>query len=162
MSDSKWKWDRRFLRLAAEVASWSKDPSSQTGAVVVDYCHRVKTMGFNGFPRGIEDDERLDDRETKYEIVLHAETNALLFSSTDELVGGTIYLYPWMCCSRCASMIIQVGIDRVVSLEPSADALSRWGKNWELAKSLLAEAHVILDIFPAGYVPAAFFWAKGV
>ena len=72
------KWDERYLSLAAEVATWSKDPSTQVGAVTVGSKKEVLSQGFNGFPRGIHDtDERYNDRETKYKFVVHAEMNAI-------------------------------------------------------------------------------------
>ncbi|MBT6879060.1 MAG: hypothetical protein HOA22_05955, partial [Gammaproteobacteria bacterium] len=105
MVDELNKWDLRFLGLAAHVAQWSKDPSTQVGSVVASD-KRVVSLGFNGFPQGLSDDHRLHDRETKYSLVLHAEENALLFSGAD-LRGNTIYVYPLPPCSRCAVKIIQ-------------------------------------------------------
>ena len=70
-------WDKRFLDMARLVAAWSKDPSTQVGAVVVDPDYRVRGMGYNGFPAGIKDDERLHDRPAKHKLVVHAETNAI-------------------------------------------------------------------------------------
>src|SRR3989344_2191240 len=75
------KWDRRFLALAEHVAQWSKDPSTKTGAVIVDPNNRVVSLGYNGFPRGVNDlPERLSNRELKYKIIVHCERNALLFA----------------------------------------------------------------------------------
>ena len=63
------KWDDRFLKLAELVSTWSKDPSSKVGAVIVDDKNRVISLGFNGLPRGVEDTkERLNTRELKYDI----------------------------------------------------------------------------------------------
>ena len=63
MSD---KWDRRFLDLAAHIATWSKDPSTKVGCVVVGSDREIRSTGFNGFPRGISDDaDRLQDRSKK-------------------------------------------------------------------------------------------------
>ena len=47
------KWDRRFLKIAREGATWSKDPSTQVGAVIVDQDQRVVSLGYNGPPRGV-------------------------------------------------------------------------------------------------------------
>ena len=49
------KWDMRFLELAALVATWSKDPSTQVGAVIVDSAKRIVSVGFNGAPRGVQE-----------------------------------------------------------------------------------------------------------
>lgn len=135
------KWDSRFLGLAAHVATWSLDPSTKTGAVVVDAAHRVVSLGFNGFPHGIADDERLLDRETKYEIILHCEINAILFAN-QSLIGCTLYAYPFLPCSRCASVIIQERIARVVAPKLNSQQEERWGKSLALSRELFAEAGV--------------------
>jgi len=72
------KWDRRFLEMARLVSSWSKDPSTKVGSVVVRPDKTVASVGFNGFPRGVADTEaRLCDRGEKLDLIVHAEINAL-------------------------------------------------------------------------------------
>lgn len=82
-------WDKRFLQLAKLVSSWSKDPSTQTGAVIVDDKRRIVSLGFNSFPRRIADDVRLDDRALKYECIVHCEINALVFAQ-QSVAGCTL------------------------------------------------------------------------
>jgi dCMP deaminase len=132
------KWDKRFLDLSELVSGWSKDPSTKVGAVVVDGDRRVISLGYNGFPRGVKDDDRLQDRESKYKIITHAEANALLFAS-ESLKGYTIYTYPFMPCSRCSGLIIQAGIKRVVSF---VNSNSRWQKDFTISRKILCEAGV--------------------
>lgn len=129
-------WNLRFLALADHVAQWSKDPSTKVGAVIVRPNLTVCSMGYNGLPRKIKDDERLNDRAVKYEIVVHAEDNALLMTRED-LSGYYIYttLPP---CSRCAARIIQSGIVAVYSYEPP----EHWRENCRLADELLREARM--------------------
>ena len=135
------KWDERFLDLAKLCGSWSKDPSTQVGAVIVDGNNRIVSIGFNGFPQGVEDsEERLVDRETKYDIIVHAEANALMFANKS-VEGCTLYTWPFQPCSRCAGLIIQSGITRVVSVVHSDD---RWKKNFEISCQLLKEAGITL------------------
>jgi dCMP deaminase len=101
-------------------------------------------MGYNGFPVGINDDHyRLNDRTTKYKIILHAESNALLFANTN-LVGTTLYTYPFMPCPRCAGMIIQAGISQVVSYNSIPD---RWMEDFQISKELFDEARVSLKLY---------------
>lgn len=138
------KWDERFLRLAEQVSSWSKDPSTQTGAVIVDKSIRVVSLGFNGFPTGISDDDRLNNRDEKYPIIIHAEINAQLFANRN-LEGCTIYTYPFQPCARCASVLIQAGINRVVSPEYIPE---RWEGDCKRAASLLLEGGAELDLIP--------------
>jgi dCMP deaminase len=116
------KWDRRFLELAKHISTWSKDPSSQVGAVVVDRKRRVVGMGYNGFPRGVTDDPvLLNDRKQKYPRVVHAEVNAMLIAG-EHCEGSTIYVYPSFAipniCSTCCGIAAQSGIEEVVGYEP--------------------------------------------
>lgn len=136
------KWDLRFLELAKLVGSWSKDPSTKVGAVIVDSDNRIVSTGYNGFPRGIEDcEKKLVDREQKYAIIVHAEMNALAFANKS-VKGCTLYTWPFQPCSRCAGPIIQSGIKRVVSFVNSD---KRWEKNFTLASQLFHEAGIILE-----------------
>jgi dCMP deaminase len=141
------KWDNRYLALAKEVASWSKDPSTQVGAVTVGAKKEVLSQGFNGFPRGIEDTpERYNHRETKYKFVVHAEMNAIYnatYSGTS-LDGATLYIYGLPICSECAKGIIQVGIKKVV-IEKSKE-LDNWNESLRLSKEMFSEANVEMII----------------
>ncbi|MEC8351943.1 MAG: CMP deaminase, partial [Candidatus Thermoplasmatota archaeon] len=75
------KWDIRFLKLATHISEWSKDPSTKVGCVVVGPDREIRSTGFNGFPRGIQDsDDRLTNRDLKYPLICHAEENAIMRS----------------------------------------------------------------------------------
>ncbi|BBB23876.1 dCMP deaminase [Isorropodon fossajaponicum endosymbiont JTNG4] len=141
------KWDERYLSLAKEVSTWSKDPSTQVGAITVGRKKEVLSQGFNGFPRGIHDtDERYNHRETKYQFVVHAEMNAIYnatYSGTS-LDGATLYVYGLPICSECAKGIIQVGIKRVV-IEKSKE-LDNWNQSVGLSQEMFIEAGVELVI----------------
>lgn len=139
------KWDQRFMRLAAEVASWSKDPSTKVGAVLVDDDRRVIGLGFNGFPRGVCDHpERLADRPTKYLMVQHAEANAIL-NAVASVKGSTAYVthHP---CSSCAGILIQAGVIRVVTRAPSAGFADRFAASFAASRIMFEEADVFLDL----------------
>lgn len=136
------KWDERFLEMCRLVATWSKDPSTKCGAVIVRADNTVVSLGYNGFPQGIADtDERLQDRQLKYEMIVHAEMNAVLFAP-ESVARCTLYVTPYPPCARCAVHIIQAKICRVVCPEPAADKLERWGASFKLTQSLFAEAGV--------------------
>ena len=136
-------WDNRFLDMAKLVSTWSKDPSTKVGAVIVDPSNRLISVGYNGFPKGVTDDERLFDRDKKYDIIVHAEVNAILFSNKT-LEGCTMYTSPFQPCPRCAGLIIQSGIRRVVSI---VNSNPRWVEDFSTAKQLLLEAKIRLDIY---------------
>lgn len=135
-------WDERFLGLAEHVAAWSKDPSTKVGAVIADPMHRVVSLGFNGFPVGIEDDERLHDREEKYKLIVHGEINAILFAGRP-VVGCTLYTVPFMPCCRCAGQVIQAGITRVVAPRVYNE---RWENDFAVTERMFREAGVTLEL----------------
>jgi dCMP deaminase len=141
-------WDKRFLDLAELVSSWSKDPSTKVGAVIVDDQNVIVSVGFNGFPKGVKDDDRLNHRDSKYQIIVHAENNALMFAKRP-LDGCTIYTYPFMPCPRCAGMIIQSGIKRIVTYENTISR-HRWDIDFAISRELFHEAKIILEECPSG------------
>ncbi len=134
------KWDTRFLGLAAHISGWSKDPSSQVGAVITEG-NRIVSLGYNGFAAGVEDsNERLVDRQCKLNLTIHAEENAMIFAKRD-LRGCTVFVtHPP--CPRCASKLIQEEIGRIVHIAPSKDFLSRWAEDLELSREMYREAGV--------------------
>lgn len=135
------KWDRRFIELAKHISSWSKDPSTQAGAVITDTKRRVISMGYNGLAQGVEDlHERLHNRDIKYKMFVHAERNAIIFAH-QSLENCTLYVWPFMTCGACAAMVIQTGIKRVVA--PYSEN-ERWVHEFELAKAQFKEAGVEL------------------
>lgn len=136
------KWDVRFLELAEFIGTWSKDTSTRVGAVIVDRERRIAGVGFNGFARGCSDAPELyEDRETKLRRVVHAEVNAVLFAGRS-VRGCTIFTHPFPPCSRCAAMLIQAGIARVVAPAPTPELKARWGADLEEAARMFAEAEV--------------------
>lgn len=139
--DTDKKWHYRFLELAETVADWSKDPSTKVGSVIVDSKRRVIGLGYNGFPRGIEDlQERYKDRDIKYLFVCHAERNAL-DNAPGSVEGSTLYatLFP---CNECCKSIIQRGITKVVTFVPSSS--KRLLHNHDISYIMLREAGVEL------------------
>lgn len=142
LSPNLTKWDLRFLKIAHEVCTWSKDPSTKCGCVLVKD-RRVIATGYNGFPANISDTfERYNNREFKLAVVVHAEKNALFNAakngSTTE--GCTAYI-TWPPCCQCASALIQAGVTLVVCPNPNT-APTRWVENFLLANELLFEAGV--------------------
>jgi len=137
------KWHRRFIALAEHVATWSKDPSTQVGCILVDDHRRVVGMGYNGFPRGVSDErERYEDRPTKYLMVQHAEANAIL-NAVGKTEGSTAYVthHP---CSTCAGLLIQAGVRAVITRKPSDGLQERFGTSFAASAIMFREAKVSL------------------
>ena len=137
------KWDKRFMRLAREISTWSKDPSSKIGAVIVNEDRYILSTGYNGFPRGVNDtEERLNDREQKYPRIVHAETNALMNALYNGVCvkGATIYVYGLPICPDCTKLIIQSGIKRVVLSPDPYVNITNWTDKWnDLSKPMFKE-----------------------
>jgi dCMP deaminase len=116
-------WDDYFMSVAFLSSMRSKDPNTQVGACIVNGEKRIVGIGYNGFPRGCDDDELPwarhsesgNELETKYPYVCHAEVNAILNKNSADVQGCSLYvgLFP---CNECAKMIIQSGIREVVFL----------------------------------------------
>ena len=140
-------WDKRFLGLAENVSTWSKDPSTQVGACITDNKNRVVSVGYNGFARGVNDNEDyLNDRAKKLQRTIHAEPNAILFAQRD-LTDHTLYVHPFPPCVNCAALIVQSGITKVVAPDASAELKERWADSMAAAEELFKEAGVELFIY---------------
>lgn len=141
------KWDKRFMRLAREVASWSKDRSTKVGCVVIEPGTRaIVSVGYNGIPRGVDDDdEKRHQRPTKYFWFEHAERNAVFNAAMrgTTLRGCTIYvtMYP---CADCARAIIQSGISKLVCPAPDFEVRGDWADSWRIASKMFGEAKVFV------------------
>ena len=135
------KWYKRFLTVADLVATWSKDPSTKVGAVIVKNRHIIAT-GYNGFPAGIADDERLTDRDKKYPLIIHAEMNAVLQAGCDAW-GASLYLsgFNGSPCRNCAKHLIAAGIVQIVHWKGPVER-KEWLEELNLAKKFFEEAGV--------------------
>ena len=147
-------WDKRYLGLAKEISTWSKDPSSQIGAVAIGSKGQVLAQGYNGFPRGIDDVEhRYNNKETKYKYVVHAEQNVIYNATYNgvSLDGATLYVWGLPVCSECAKGVVQVGIKRVIM--PVADYPATWLESFEQTSDMFGEAGVEYEFIECDYEP---------
>lgn len=137
------KWDARYLRLAYEVASWSKD-TTKVGAYVVAPGRKPKSHGYNGIPRGLNDEvPHRRERPTKYYYMEHAERNAI-YNADQDLTGCTMYVthHP---CADCARAIIQEGIAKVVIDKKNninGQTASRFPEMYQASQEMLQEAGI--------------------
>lgn len=140
-------WDVRFLKLIInETSNWSKDPSSKVSAIIVDEFNHVKTMSYNGFPRGIDDTlDRLNDRVTKYKLIQHAEMNAISICAKLGIETDNCKIicthFP---CSTCTGAIINAGLKKIVTQTPIDGYLQRWNEDITISKMMIQEAGVEL------------------
>ena len=136
------KWHDRFLDLAGSIATWSKDPSRGVGSVIVSPMRQVLATGYNGLPRGFEDSEVRLERPAKYDLIVHAEMNAIIQCARNGVspVGATIYS-SFSPCIHCTLAIVQAGITRVVT-RSIAEGDEHWNESIEKSISMLAEVGV--------------------
>ena len=160
-------WDERWMSLALFYAGWSKDQGRQVGAVIVGPAQEQVSAGWNGFPRGVNDNiPHRHTRPTKYAFTKHAEENAILNAARmgTKTEGCTIYV-PWFPCANCAGDIVQAGIRCVVAYGFDHDDPT-WGESMRQAAEILSEGGVELRILPGSpprklhrcggnYLPAA-------
>lgn len=139
------KWRNRYLLLAKHFSTWSKDPSTQVGAVAVSDNGLILSEGWNGFPRGIQDTPgRLGDRQTKYDYMVHAEKN-LIYNATRNgisLLNSNLYVYGLPVCSECAKGVIQVGIKSVYVLTDSMNVRDTWVESWKKTTDMFDEVGI--------------------
>ena len=133
------------MKLATHISEWSKDPSTKVGCVVVGPDREIRSTGFNGFPRGIQDsDDRLTNRDLKYPLICHAEENAIMHAARIGLAlkGCTAYV-TWPPCTRCARSLIQAGVSEIV-IPSGLEIPDRWRDDFEMSMGLLREAEVTI------------------
>lgn len=138
---SKHKWDDRFMEMARLLSTWSKDPSTKVGAVIVDEERRIVGTGYNGFPRHVKDDPvRYEEKLVKYSMIVHSEANAIL-NAAKSVRGCTMYSTKFP-CSECTKLIIQSGVARVIAPIPSPEG--KWADDARFSKAMFSEALVLV------------------
>ena len=143
------KWDEKYIDLARYFSTWSKDPNTKVGAVVIGKQGQILAQGYNGFPRGVLDTkERLEEREVKLKYVVHAEQNCIYNASHHgaSLHGSTLYVHGLPVCNECAKGVVQVGIKRVVMKFP-AEISASWDESFFYSSSMFKEAGVAFTRF---------------
>jgi len=141
------KWHKRYLSLAREISTWSKDPSRQIGAVAVSEKGRVLATGYNGFPRAIRYFPYMyENRELKYKRVVHAEMNCIYNATYNGvcLDGSTLYVWGLPTCCECAKGVLQVGV-RSVYWDTDDNVPEQWLESLDETIDMFKEADVTID-----------------
>lgn len=136
---------RKFVPAVLAIAQMSKDRSTKVGALALGPGREIRSAGYNGFPRGVNDDvEERHDRPLKLQVTAHAEENAVAQAARSgvSLEGCTLLVSTLYPCSTCARLIIQAGIRQVVALKVDSTRMERWADEWEVSKQMFAEAGV--------------------
>lgn len=142
-------WTEYYMRHQYLASEKSKDPSTKIGAVLVRG-DNIVSIGYNGFPRGINDSkDRLENREEKYFYVVHAEANAILNAARNGIATKDAVLYTsGMPCNECAKAIIQAGINTVyIHTQYPSLSHGKWNKSVSKAEEMFEEAGVFVADF---------------
>ena len=153
------KWNIRFMQMAQLISTWSKDQSTKVGCVIVSPEKAILSMGYNGFPRGVDDNvPSRQERPTKYDFVVHAEENAILNAVRNgtRLEGGIMYV-TMIPCSRCAGSVINSGIKEVIYLarseeEKAKQQIDGWRQKVGISLQMFDEAGIIHKELPRDYI----------
>lgn len=142
------KWLRRLLDAATHFSTWSKDPSTKVGAVLVTEEGDPVSWGYNGPPRELNDDEIYSlPREEKLFYVEHAERN-VLFQAGERAKGCTLFSTHFP-CADCARMIVKSGVKRVVVSAKNAEFRNseRWAKNMDASQKMFDDSNIEVIIY---------------
>ena len=139
-------WDTFFMQMALTVASKSKDRSRKIGCVIVGKDNEVRSIGFNGFPRDVDDDnDARHDRPEKYAWTEHAERNAIYNAARVGIPTDNCILYTtWFPCIDCARGVVQSGIKKVITFEPELND-PQWGESFSKVLELFDEAGILVE-----------------
>jgi dCMP deaminase len=146
-------WPEYFFKLAEVAASKSKDRSTKVGCVIVGPDNEVRSMGFNGFPRGIDDDiDERHERPIKYSYTEHSERNALYNACRVGIPLNGCRLYAnWLLCIECARGVIQAGIVEIIidarDEEAKREKWKSWKDDFDFAENLLNEAGLKITFY---------------
>lgn len=137
----------KYYPIAQSVAGLSKDPNTKVGALVIDKRGSIRAVGYNGFPRGVNDDPLMyADRETKLRFIAHAEANAIAnAASTGTPLQGCSLVVTKFPCRECAKMIINAGISHIFS--PAYSIMGDWASSNYDAQRMFMEAGLTIEFF---------------
>lgn len=141
------KWQTRFIDLARVVSTWSKDPSTQCGAVIVNEDRQILSTGYNGMPRGVDDETMYASfatKEDKYAMTVHAEMNAVLNAGRFgvPLNNSIIFIYGLPPCHDCAKHLVSAGISQVYFRPHEKRYNQTWKNSFTLTCELLNRLNI--------------------
>jgi dCMP deaminase len=108
-------WANYFLGLAKVISQRSHDIHTKHGCVITDQNNRILGVGYNGFPRGLDDSRLPTSRPEKYPWMVHSERNAL--SNCVVRPDNGIAYVTGQCCNDCTIALWQEGIRTIYMID---------------------------------------------
>lgn len=136
---------QQYMEIAYATSRFSKDESTQVGAVIIGPTNEVRSLGYNGAPRGCraDEDSRGITRPEKYFWYSHAELNAITNAARVGIpLDGSTIVVTHPPCMDCARAIVQAGIKQVVAARPAAEFAERWIEHTRRVQTLFSECKV--------------------
>jgi len=149
------KWDLRFFALASLVSTWSEDKSRKVGAVIVGSAHEIRSIGFNGLPRGVAgaiESRHSKEENEKYYWFEHAERNAIFNAARAGISLSECHMYSTVFpCSDCFRAVIQSGITTLSTLPPpNKDRFFK--RSFEVSQEMAKEVGLRMRFFDSATV----------
>ena len=145
---------RKYMEIAYATARLSKDTSTKVGALIVGPSQEVRSLGYNGAPRGCDADRADDPRSVRPEKYLwysHAELNAITNAArVGTPLEGCTLLVTHPPCMDCARAICQAGIKRVIAVRPDDEFRARWNEHATRSARLFEECGVTYEEISMG------------
>lgn len=135
----------KYMGIADAVAQLSKDSSTKVGALIIGETNEVRSLGYNGAPRGCSADEdaRATTRPEKYFWMSHAELNAITNAARVGIpLAGSTLVVTHFPCMDCARAVVQAGITHVITREPAPEFEARWSEHISRSLRLFKECGV--------------------
>jgi len=134
----------QYYKLAQYIGdNFSKDPNTKVGGLLLypDTLQIIST-GYNGFPRGINENPERWERPHKYNYIVHAEMNMIYNSAKNgSCTNGSIAVITLFPCKNCALALIQSGISTILTSKPDFNN-ERWGESFTISHNILTEANI--------------------
>lgn len=148
---------RKYLEIARATAKLSKDPSTKVGAIIIGPNNEVRSLGYNGAPRGCcaDEDDRCASRPEKYFWMSHAELNAITNAArTGTALDGCSIIVTHFPCMECARALVQAGIKAVWVPKMDEEFTARWQEHMERSLRLFDECGVEVGVIYKGPKPS--------
>lgn len=131
----------KYFKLAKYQAElFSKDPNRKVAAIILAHdSYQILSTGFNGICRGLKETEQRWTRPMKYSYVCHSEMNAIANAARAGVkVENTICVVTMFPCKECCKVLIQSGIDTIVTERPDFNH-ERWGEDFKISLEMMEE-----------------------
>lgn len=142
-------WDDYFMAMATQVGTKSKDRSTKVGCVIVGPNNEVRTTGYNGFPRGANDNiDARHQRPLKYKWIEHSERNALYNAARNGIKtdGCRLYIHHFP-CTDCVRGLWQSGIVEIITRAPEPASI-HYTEDFEISQEIIKDIGIKIRYHP--------------